>query len=609
MVASMSSAQTTAACGCGSGLRPARCCHLAVALQVTGGADRHLIPLEEQAKRAREAGDNPAAETLLLDILELAPTRPTALRLLYEIRTEQDVPGAALALIRRLVLFEPNNFWAVNEIALLLLRRGDAADAERHARNAVRIAPDDAQSHYLMGMVLTEMNRPAVGEFHYRRALQLSGSRDASVLANFALCLKNQGKMSEARALYTEALAAAPDNIHILIAAARLEEADRALARALELLDRVESIQPGNASALLLRAVIMGRREETAAAVTIIERLSDAKQSLAPDELLEKGRLLDRLGHHAEAFAAFDLGKRTLRERSGLGYLDSPARQQISRRRDFFVAKRVQSLPRASTRRESAQPLFIVGFPRSGTTLLEQTLSAHPHISAGDELPIIAEITHIMPRLLDSPLTYPDALAELWMADHREDLEMLRDHYLRKAAQLGVIEDGVAWFTDKMPLNECDLGLIHLLFPESPILHVVRHPLDVMLSVYSNLLTHGHFCAYALDTAAIHYVRVMELVEHYRREMPLKYLEVRYEGMVEQQEPLVRKILGFVGVPYDPSCVSFHENRRYARTASYAQVTEKLYDRSTYRYRNYLEQLAPIVPTLQATIERLGYKI
>jgi hypothetical protein len=160
-----------------------------------------------------------------------------------------------------------------------------------------------------------------------------------------------------------------------------------------------------------------------------------------------------------------------------------------------------------------------------------------------------------------------------------------------------------------MPLNETHLGLIHLLFPEAPLLHVVRHPLDVVLSVYSNLLTHGFYCAYALESAARHYARVMELVDHYIEEMSLKYLRVFYEDLVGDQEASIRRVLQFIGSEFDSNCLAFHENHRYARTASYAQVTEKLYDRSRYRYRHYLPQLEPVIPILQPVIERLGYTV
>ena len=167
------------------------------------------------------------------------------------------------------------------------------------------------------------------------------------------------------------------------------------------------------------------------------------------------------------------------------------ALQLIDRLKGFFTEGRMRTLPRAVPRTDTAQPIFIVGFPRSGTTLVEQTLSAHPRICAGDELPFVNEITDAMTRTLNSPLGYPEALAELWMGDRRHGLDELRDYYLAQVARLGIVEPDAAWFTDKMPLNETHLGLIALMFPRAPLIHVVRHPLDIMLSVFSNNLTHG----------------------------------------------------------------------------------------------------------------------
>jgi hypothetical protein len=352
------------------------------------------------------------------------------------------------------------------------------------------------------------------------------------------------------------------------------------------------------------------------AALALLEAPATAGQEPGPSEWLERGRLLDRVGRYEDAFAAYTEGKRRLREATGQAYLAEHAQHTAQRLRSFFIADRLRTLPQAGVRSDIAQPLFVLGFPRSGTTLTEQTLSAHPAIAAGDELPIVAEITGLMPRMLDSPLTYPDALAELWMGDHRDDLNNLRDYYLQRVAQLGIVPvphgnnaKGVRWFTDKMPLNETNLGLIALMFPASPLVHVIRHPLDVVLSVFSNLLTHGYYCAYALESIARHIVLVADLVAHYRAQMNLRYLAVRYEDMVANQEATIRQVLDFVGEEFDPRCLAFHENTRYARTASYAQVSEKLYDRSRFRYLKYLPQLEPVIPVLRPVIERLGYEI
>ena len=151
------------------------------------------------------------------------------------------------------------------------------------------------------------------------------------------------------------------------------------------------------------------------------------------------------------------------------------------------------------------------------------------------------------------------------------------------------------------------LGLIHILFPHAPIIHVRRHPLDVLASNFSNFLTHGFNQSFDVKTIAQHYVLVDELVEHYRRELDIKYLEVRYEHIVENQEKHVRRLLDFIGLEFDSRCLSFEQNQRYARTASYAQVTQKLYDRSVFRFRHYRKHLDQAVAILRPTLARLGY--
>jgi tetratricopeptide (TPR) repeat protein len=598
-------------CTCGSGLRAVRCCQLDFAMLPPTGAARPLAPVIERAVELHRENNDAEAEKLCLDVLELVPGQPDALSLLYRMRREGGEERAADALLRRIVALYPNTFWATNELALALLNKGAIAEAEIHARNAVRIAPDNPQSHNLMGMIMTEANRPHVGEYHYRKVIALAKRRDPIVLANLAWNLKNQGRMAESRALYEEATLAGPEVLQTLLGWARMEEADRNFDRAAALLDRAERLAPGSPSILLSRAVLFGRTRSYEKALDLLDTIAAQNRGngLGPNELLEQGRLLDRIGRYEEAFAAFIEGKRLCREVSGLVYLDDHALQLIERLRGFFTATRVSALPRARVRDDLPQPIFILGFPRSGTTLVEQMLSAHPQISAGDELPFVGEITSSMPRMLNSPLTYPEALAELWMGDRREGLDELRDYYLQRVLQLGILEPGAPWFTDKMPLNETHLGLVALMFPRAPLIHVLRHPLDVVLSVFSNHLTHGFYCGCALETAARHYVRVMELVQHYRNEMTLHYLPVRYEEIVGEQEESMRRILGFIGAPFDASCLQFHENRRYARTASYAQVTERLYDSSRYRYRHYLKHLEPVIPALEPMIRSLGYAI
>jgi len=572
---------------------------------------RTFLPaLLEQLVQAERAGPGAGEliETLCQQILLVAPDQPAALWALSRRRLAEGNNAAVEALVSRIVVANPGDVRATQDLALRIMIRGDAAAAEQRARNAVRLAPRDPQSHVVMGMVLTQSVKPYEAAVHYRHALELTsatgGRRDPILLANFALSLRMQGRIPEARALYQEAHVAAPAELQMLHDWARLEEADRQFAAAADLLRRAELIVPNHPTTRLLCAVLQRRQGDFEGALATLAR---DRGPPGADALLEQGQVLDRLGRPAAAFAAFDAARAAMRAAGKPAYDDATATSLATRLRRFFTADRVATLPRAHPRPEQPVPIFILGFPRSGTTLIEQTLTATADIAAGGELPLVTELINALPRLLDSPLRYPEALAELWLAEKSDGLDLLRDEYLRRARRFG-IAPAPSLFTDKMPLNETHLGLIALLFPDAKLIHVVRHPLDVVLSVYSNQLTHGFHCAMSLDSAARHYALIHDLVSHYRAEVKPNILQVRYEDLVQQQDAQVRRLLDFVGVPFDPAHLQFHQNRRHAPTASYAQVKEPLYDRSVGRWRQYRAELAPVIPILAPAMQQLGYE-
>ncbi len=562
----------------------------------TGGLD--------QAAQAFTAGRLDEAERLCLAALAALGPRTAGLHLLVQIFKAQDRAKDAEQAARDCLALNPDDIWARNELGLLLLVQGRLHEAEAEARNAVRLAPRLPQSHNLMGQVMTEAQRPVVGEYHYRRVLSLTGARDPVVLANLAWNLKYQGRMEESRAIYREAVAASPTLVQAWLGWARMEEADRNFIQAAELLASAERLAPGNTAVLRARATVLARLGRHEDALALLEVLGQVNR----DALLEKGRLLDRMGRYEEAWAAWTDAKAQTRAATGDAYQAARANELVQRLKRFFVASRIELLPRGAPRAGAAAPVFVLGFPRSGTTLLEQTLTSHSAIAAGDELPLVTQLANLLPRMFESPLPYPEALTELWMGDRRTGLDHLRDYYLQNVADLGVLRGGELLFTDKMPLNETHLGLIGLMFPASPLLRLRRHPLDVMVSAFSNHMTHGFFCAYDLVSAAQHYALIDGLVEHYCREMELRYAEVRYEDLVRGQEATVRRVLDHAGVGFEPACLNFHENRRYARTASYAQVSEALYDRSLERFRHYLPFLEPVRGILEAMMARHGYE-
>ena len=604
------------ACACGSGLRTGRCCGLDPTYRADPVDVVQTQAKSELAAAAFGSGDHATAARLCLEALDVAPRLTLAIWTLCQIRMTSRQPEAARRLLERLVTLEPNNARWHQQLALLHVRSGDFTAAEPHARNAIRLAPQDPVSHNLMGMILTETSRFAGAEFHYRRVFELTPEFDPILQANLAWNLKCQGKFTEARTLYQSSVALAPDEFQTLLGWAQLEEADRNFTGAQDLLDRAGRLQPGDAGLALARASIAERQGKPGIALAHIEPLAGPKlatstQTIAnrADLLLQRGRLLDGLQRHEDAFACFAEGKQLLREASGKSYAAIEAEAMAARLKLFFVKSNVALIEPARLRPDCAQPVFILGFPRSGTTLVEQVLSSHPAVAAGDELPFVNEIADAVPRLLGGSLAYPEGLGELWFGDNRLGAECLRDMYLQKAASRKLTAPEFRLFTDKMPLNEFHLGLIALMFPQSPLLHVVRHPLDVVVSAFSHAMTHGFHCTNSLEGIAHHYVLVMEIVQHYRQVFALKFLEVRYEDLIGTIETGVRDMLDHAGLPQDDRCVAFHLNRRVPLTPSSAQVSEKLYSRSRYRYRNYLKQLEPVLPILAPTIERMGYTI
>jgi len=598
-------------CACGSGLETRFCCDLdlATAARVSAAPDFAAgLSRMADAYRDRELG---LAEHLAHAALREAPAHRDALGGLYNVCKDTGRIAAAEALVRRMATLHPDDPMVRMNAALFFRNRGATAEAEAHGRALVRIAPTAAAAQVTMGLVFNAMNQFVNAEHHLRRALELDGPADAETLGALAVALRGQGRFDVARESFAQALAVAgTEAAHLLIAWADLEEADGQFNASEALLDQAQALAPRDTRIDLGRATLARRRAAFQDALDALDALEtrEPKGQVAALAMKERGQVLDALGRHDEAFRAFATFKQRHVEQTGHAYAAEHAARQAGWLKDFFSAERAPHLPRAGVRADLPQPIFVVGFPRSGTTLVEQTLASHPAIAAGDELPIINRLIERLPSLLGSLGAYPGALTELWTADRAGMIDSLRDIYLNEAVRLGASRPDAAWFTDKMPLNETHLGLIHLLFPHAPIVQLVRHPMDVVLSVFCNGLSHGFHCATSVESAARHFALTADLVEHYKAVLPMRHLELRYEDMVADQETQARRLLDFIGVPYDPRVLDFHENRRPARTASYAQVTEKLYDRSVHRFQRYRGHLAPAEPLLKPWIEKLGYE-
>ncbi len=384
-------------CPCGSGLRAVRCCNADKA-QWPGQEAAAL--LDEKAAEATKLFNEKKydeAETLALRILDAVPNQRPALRVLFEIRNAQkrhkaaDVLGARLA---GLPGTPAQRAQANGQYAQYLIGQSRHAEALPFAAAALKATPKAAQVHHVMGVVFTETGALLAGERHYRQALKLLMREDGMVLGNLAWNLKLQGKLSEAEALYDKALKLRPDNMRGTGGLAQVVFIKGDRARADALLDEAVTRWPEDRMLRLLKVMADLACQRPQAA---LDRLGPPENQLPP-ELLARGRALMQLGQMQEAVNAIAAARNFQRERSGLFYQPDALLAQAERDKAYFTGDRVRPLPRAA--QGSFTPVFLLGFRRSGSSLLEQLLAQLPGFAPGDEAAPVAELIEAIPGLL-----------------------------------------------------------------------------------------------------------------------------------------------------------------------------------------------------------------
>jgi hypothetical protein len=385
----------------------------------------------------------------------------------------------------------------------------------------------------------------------------------------------------------------------------RVYEARRDMVNAWLWLDRAE--QAGKKTGedfTLLRALYLSNGDKVKDALELI----DKRGPLSAAAQLDRARLLDRLDRHEEAWAGFTQAKALLAREMGAAYDGAKIDAEAAALKAVFRRETLQLLPRANVR-HGPQPVFILGFPRSGTTMIEQMLNSHPDVAAGGELPFVHEWRDLLENVLPGSQPFPQRLAHIQTADCHHVPGLMRDYYLGRAETYGVMRDGKPLFTDKMPLNDAHLPMIRLAFPHAAIIRMVRHPLDVAVSMLSHNLTHGHNSGYAIESIIRHMVTMHDLTAHYDEVLEHPTLTVRYEDFIADQEGWTRRVLDWCGLGFDEATLRFHENRRHAPTPSYAQVSKPLNDRSISRWRHYERQLSPWFEQIAPVVEALGYSL
>ena len=306
------------------------------------------------------------------------------------------------------------------------------------------------------------------------------------------------------------------------------------------------------------------------------------------------GKAYEDREEFAESYAWYERGN-ALRA-SGLRYDPERAEKAMQRQSECCTESLFKDKRGCGSQHED--PIFVVGLPRSGSTLLEQILASHSQIDGTMELPNIIATAHRLNgrRLLSEEARYPAILESL----EGSQLDKLADAYMRDTA---VHRRGAPRFVDKMPNNFMHVGLIHLMFPRARIIDTRRHPMACCFSGYKQLFADGQEFTYSIDTMARYYKAYASLMKHWDRVLPGVVLRVHYENVVEDTESEVRRLLEFVGVPFEDACLEYHRTQRSVRTPSSEQVRQPIYKSGMDYWRNYEPFLGEMREALSAEID------
>jgi tetratricopeptide (TPR) repeat protein len=587
-----------------------------------------LVARLEQAYALASAGRTADAEAVLRALIEAEPDCLPALDdlavLLLGAGRAAEAETAARASLQR----APDGADAHNNLGSALLRQQRAAEAVAPLRRALELQPGFAEAAYNLGWARLGSGDDAGGVAALQRAVELRPD-DARYLTALSAVLRERNWPEEALALAEHAFALAPQELSVRLTLARAARAIGDTARAIELLEQA----PERASSALLQSTLAQLQWDAGAmdaavaaaeaALALDPRAFTARTTLAiarpvvaatdPNllaleaavaepalETIERIRCLEAigkcredLGEHAAAFASHAAAKalcRTVAPR----YDHAQTLEFEAACRELCADGTLQALAAHGSRSEL--PVFVVGMPRSGTSLVEQIIAAHPQAHGCGELIDMSNLARRInaAALAEGKAGFPRALRGLAA---RDVARLAEAHLARLVARAGPQARRIV---DKMPVNHRLLGLIHVLFPRARIVVCRRDPLDTCVSIHSQRFGPGHEYAHDLGDLGRFYASCERLLALWREQLPLDLHEVRYEALVAAPEAESRRLIAALGLEWDDRCLDTHAQARAARTSSAWQVQQPIYTSSVGRWRRHGDALAPLIAALRA---------
>jgi tetratricopeptide (TPR) repeat protein len=503
-----------------------------------------------------------------------------------------------------------------------LLRSGRLPEAEAAARRLVAEAPLSAPAQYMLGITIQSQGRFEQAEPHFARAVTLDG-KNVSYLLNYGLCLLSMGRVPEAAAQYEKARSAAPSNVEAIwrngsfharighmaraltLFGKALERAPDAMKHAirLEVLDcllslgriaeaeehirRFIDLTPFHPRYLCLLSSI-GKHDAGSPMFAEVER-ELARRDLTPvdrsDLMVRQGVMLQASRRYDEAFASFTAGKQLLRAPS----VTAAFRKDVEQRIAAFGKDRLSSLA-AQYGRSEARPVFVVGLPRSGTTLAAQIISAHSRAGNAGELETMTYVAAKLGR--GKPLADIEAALAETGAKGVADLAALYDSAMRF-----VVPDKQQ-AVDKMPLNFRFIAEAAILFPGARFVNCTRHPADTFISALQTEMNAAHSYSYDPADYAAYHREYRRLMAHWDDVLPGRVFNLSYEALVSAPESVITGLLDYLGLPMEEACLHPERNQGAVTTFSRLQVRAGINASSVARWKPYERHLGPILSSL-----------
>jgi len=493
------------------------------------------------------------AERCYRQVLEIAPNQPDALNLLGVLAADAGLRGLAVELMRKALLTRPKDPNILNNLGHALGEMHQYEEARDCLERAVALKPDFDEAKYNLGKVLRFLGETEMALRLWREVWE-ADDRVFAALVGITNIYADEG---------------------------RFEEAENT---AREVIDRL----PHRPAGYISLSQVHKFREDDGTLAEIESQLKD--DTIAEQDKIAlhyaAGKVCDDLKLFSRAFEHFDLANRTACKT----YDYKPVETYRQRKKTVF-SKRFFA-DRSDWGFASDIPVFIVGMPRSGTTLTEQILATHPDVFGGGEIETLDRMATLSEEISPTREDFPVSALKLTKFGAelvgRRYIDDLRNRADRPAKRI----------TNKMPHNFELLGLIALTLPNAKIIHCRRNPMDTCLSCWTKNFNDAHGYNRSLEDLGRYYRGYTDLMDHWRKVLPIPILDVDYETYTTDLESTARRIVEFAGLEWDPRCLNFYEFERPVRTASQWQVRQPIYQTSVERWRNYMPHLQPLIDVL-----------